>query len=95
MRSIEELDISPWPWRVAKRSVVTNDEFDLVDYVLDFYREEDAALVSAAPELYEALAAMLHCAEKGAPWPSDTNMAIAMDMARKALAKAAGEEASK
>ena len=54
--------------------------------------EQDATLIAAAPELYEALAAMLSCAEKEAPFTAGSGMSLAMDMARKAIKKAEGEE---
>lgn len=52
----------------------------------------DARLIAAAPELYEALAALLNCAEKEAPFTTESGMSIAMDMARKAIEKAGGAE---
>ena len=52
----------------------------------------DIHVIAAAPELYEALAAMISCAEKEAPFTTESGMAIAMDMARKAIKKAGGEE---
>lgn len=52
----------------------------------------DARLIAAAPELYEALAALLNCSEKEAPFTKGSGMSIAMDMARKAIEKAGGEE---
>lgn len=52
----------------------------------------DSKLIAAAPELYEALAALLLCAEKEAPFTTDSRMSIAIDMARKAIEKAGGEE---
>ena len=52
----------------------------------------DAHLIAAAPELYEALAAMLSCAEKEAPFTTGSGISISMDMARKAIKKAGGEE---
>lgn len=52
----------------------------------------DARLISATPELYEALAALLNCAEKEAPFTMESGMSIAMDMARKAIEKAGGVE---
>ena len=54
--------------------------------------EKDSKLISAAPELYEALAALLSCAEKEAPFTTDSRMSIAIDMARKAIEKAGGSE---
>lgn len=52
----------------------------------------DARLIAAAPELYEALAALLNCSEKEAPFTKESGMSIAMDMARKAIEKAGGGE---
>ena len=52
----------------------------------------DSKLIAAAPELYEALAALLSCAEKEAPFTTDSRMSIAIDMARKAIEKAGGTE---
>ena len=52
----------------------------------------DARLIAAAPELYEALAALLNCSEREAPFTRESGMSIAMDMARKAIEKAGGEE---
>lgn len=51
----------------------------------------DAHLIAAAPELYEALATFLNCAEKEGQFTTESGMSIAMDMARKALKKAGGE----
>lgn len=58
------------------------------DGALDEYERAFAA----APELYEALAALLNCAEKEAPFTMESGMSIAMDMARKAIEKAGGAE---
>ena len=52
----------------------------------------DSKLIAAAPELYEALAALLLCAEKEAPFTTDSRMSIAIDMARKAIEEAGGSE---
>ncbi len=52
----------------------------------------DARLISAAPDLYEAIAALLNCAEKEEPFTWESGMSIAMDMARKAIEKAGGVE---
>lgn len=52
----------------------------------------DIHVIAAAPELYEALAAMISCAEKEAPFTAGSGMSLAMDMARKAIKKAGGWE---
>ena len=90
MKTLEQLGISPTPWK-SYLSVFDAENMELCDSD-GVYSKGDAILIAAAPELYEALAAMLLCAEKEAPFTSESGMSIAMDMARKALAKAAGEE---
>ena len=98
MKTIEQLNISPTPWT---NTINTEKPFE-INSVWDArngcilsggYSESlnDARLIASAPDLYEALAAMLSCAEKEAPFTTGSGMSIAMDMARKALRKAAGE----
>lgn len=97
MKPISGLKISPWPWshdvNEDEQCMVYDAEGHEIAQV--FANDCDARIMDAAPEMYEALAAMLHCAEKEAPYTDMSHMDIAMDMARKALAKAAGEEESK
>ena len=98
MKTLEQLGISPAPWT---NTINTEEPFE-INSVWDArngcvlsggYSESlnDARLIAAAPELYEALAAMLSCAEKEAPFTSESGMSIAMNMARKAIKKAGGE----
>lgn len=97
MKTLEQLGISHAPWSVDDHNNIrTTDGHTLaVTMVSNAYGHDrtknDAFIIAAAPELYEALAAMLSCAEKEAPFTTESEMSIAMDMARKALAKAAGE----
>ena len=102
MKTLEQLGISPAPWKHTPADEWTHAGIDDANSggVGETYqvarRDEtaetaNACICAAAPELYEALAAMLSCAEKEAPFTSGSGMPIAMDMARKALAKAAGE----
>ena len=51
----------------------------------------DARLIAAAPELYEALAALLSCFEMESPFTKESRMPVAMDMARAVLEKAGGK----
>lgn len=98
MKTLDQLGISSAPWRV----ITVNGKLESVESCLGIesptvcnanrMKKEDARLISAAPELYEALAAMLSCAEKEAPFTAESGMSIAMDMARKAIEKAGGEE---
>lgn len=92
MKTLEQLGISPAPWRINDHASVLDRYCEIISGQYGPYNWHNAHLIAAAPELYEALAAMLSCAEKEAPFTSGSGMSIAMDMARKALKKAAGEE---
>ena len=99
MKTLEQLDISSAPWRQVANGygtldVLGSDDSLVVAYEnpLDDNDQENRRLIAAAPDLYEALAAMLSCAEKEAPFTAGSGISIAMDMARKALKKAGGEE---
>ena len=100
MKTLEELGISPSPWKTADdgmgykdiwcNATVTEDS-EGENIIAEAISKKDANMMAASPEMYEALAAMLSCAEKEAPFTTGSGMSIAMDMARKALRKAAGE----
>ena len=110
MKTLEQLGISPAPWR-ADTDKWGSDNDVLCEYTSDLVRKgerrtkvvarcnayfetfkADIRLIAAAPELYEALAAMLSCAEKDEPFTDESSMSVAIDMARKAIKKAGGEE---
>ena len=101
MKTLEQLGISPAPWKYIGYHYHKNGEYIHVGevrvkcgkrkVVVDI-AQPDARLIAAAPELYEALAALLNCAEKEAPFTTDSGMSIAIDMARKAIEKAGGEK---
>ena len=101
MKTLEQLGISPAPWKYIGYHYHKNGEYIHVGevrvkcgkrkVVVDI-AQPDARLIAAAPELYEALAALLSCAEKEAPFTTDSRMSIAIDMARKAIEKAGGTE---
>lgn len=99
MKKIKQLGISPAPWSNTvgtEKPFETNSVWDARNggILTGGYAESlnDARLIAAAPELYEALAALLNCAEKEAPFTTESGMSIAMDMARKAIEKAGGAE---
>ena len=92
MKTLEQLGISPAPWRINDHASVLDRYSAIISGQYGPYDWHNAHLIAAAPELYEAIAAMLSCAEKEAPFTTGSGMSIAMDMARKALKKAAGEE---
>ena len=96
MKTLEQLGISPAPWHIEKNTGVLCAKSErykhpIVDDCGNFENNNDKRLIAAAPELYEASAAMLSCAEKEAPFTSESGMSIAMNMARKAIKKAGGE----
>ena len=96
MKTIEQLGISPAPWHIEKNTGVLCAKseyykYPIVDDCGNFENNNDKRLIAAAPELYEALAAMLSCVEKEAPFTTGSGMSIAMDMAIKAIKKAGRE----
>ena len=97
MKPLEELGISPAPWHIEKNAGVLCAKSErykhpIVDDCGNFENNNDKRLIAAAPELYEALAAMLSCVEKEATFTAGSGMSLAMDMARKAIKKAGGWE---
>ena len=97
MKTLEQLGISPAPWYIEKNTGVLcakseHYKHPIVDDCGNFENNNDKRLIAAAPDLYEALAELLNCAEKEAPFTTDSGMYIAMDMARKAIEKAGGVE---
>ena len=99
MKPIEQLVTSPEPWEadIGEYSFWVNDsagELVCVKHCTSIDNRDidrrNARLIAAAPDLYEALAALLNCAEKEAPFTTDSGMYIAMDMARNAIEKARG-----
>ena len=92
MKTLEQLGISPAPWSINAHASVLDRYFAIISGQYGPYNWHNAHLIAAAPYLYEALAAILSCAEKEAPFTTGSGMSIAMDMARKALKKAQDEE---
>ena len=101
MKTIEELGVSPVPWKAdvgeysfwiddnAGKSVCMENSTGKNDRDIG---RRNARLIAAAPELYESLAALLHCSEKEAPFTTESGMSIAMAMAHAVLEKAGGKE---
>ena len=92
MLKLSELKISPAPWRINDQASVLDRYSAIISGQYGPYNWHNAHLIAAAPDLYEALAAMLSCAEKESTFTAESGMSIAMDMARKAIKKAGGEE---
>ncbi len=109
MKTLEQIGVSPAPWKQGEREPFCEDNIVRCDYKRKdgtpstrivascnaaFSPEQariDARLIAAAPELYEALAALLSCFEMESPFTGESRMPVAMDMARAALEKAGGE----
>ena len=110
MKTLEQIGVSPAPWKRGEWVPFCEDNIVRCDYKrkdgtpstrivascnATFSTEQagiDARLIAAAPELYEALAALLSCSERESPFTKESKMSIAMDMARKALEKAGGAQ---
>ena len=92
MKTLEQLGISQTPWRINDHASVLDRYSAIISGQYGPYDWNNAHLIAAAPELYEALAAMLSCAENEDPFTKESGMSISMDMARKAIAKAGGNE---
>ena len=97
MKTLEQLGISPSPWYIEKNTGVLCAKSEYYKYPIvdddgNFENNNDKLLIAAAPGLYEALAAMLSCAEKEVPFTMESRMSLAMDMARKAIKNAGGME---
>ena len=95
MKTMEQLGISPAPWYIEKNTGILcakseHYKHPIADDCGNFENNNDKRLIAAAPELYEALAALISCAAKEAPFTMESRMSIAMDMARKAIEKAGG-----
>lgn len=110
MKTLKELGISPAPWvqgKICKDMIHTSDLYHIIattdtsgiDYV------KDARLISAAPELYEALREMYECVNElqeyhcksqhtdGDKTCEDCKYNVAwLEKARAALEKAGGAE---
>lgn len=90
MKTIEELGVSRAPWRVGDDGVY----YDMVlsaggHSVAEWMDAKDARLISAAPDLYEALRAIYEVMANGKDYlPRDWS-----ERARAALEKAGGAEA--
>lgn len=95
MKRFEDLRCAPAPWKatIGSYNFWVDDNLGGLVCIKDTdsaIGRRNARLIAASPELYEALSAMLSCAEKEAPFTKESGMSIAMDMARKAIKKAGG-----
>ena len=92
MKRLEELGISPAPWRadLSIDDVAWIEDRRLNDIVrLDKYERKNARLIAAAPEMYAKAWELITAFDNRVMSPKH------IEALRKALAEAAGEEAAK
>ena len=103
MKTLEQLGISPAPWNLSPygpstmSTVATHGDIETADGRSffpngDFPEIQDARMIAAAPELYEALSVLLNFVKKETAVSTSRGMYIAMEKARKAIEKAGGAE---
>ena len=100
MKSIDELGVSPWPWKTAtndcgeKIGIVNGRGFYVARFATDV-NPRDARLIAAAPEMYERLYTIVHhvvcsCPRKDCETCNANTCWV--KKAKAVLAKAAGEK---
>lgn len=102
MKTLNQLGISPTPWRINDHASVLDRYCEIISGQYGPYNWYNAHLIAAAPELYEALRMYQEVFEeiRKSAWFIDANfheiMSInkVMTAADAALAKAAGERES-
>lgn len=104
MKPIEELGISPAPWREASYGlIVSSDNKKVADFGNSMYdpKAQDFVIMVSAPEMYECLLEAIEdkCRKCKASWYGECVTADGKDCEmvakwKSVLAKAAGEETS-
>ena len=101
MKRIEELGISPWPWTFCEsidnaRCVVRNL---LGKIIVGYTNSSNARLIAAAPNMYKTEYDLVDVIERlmngwagTCDVPPQDEVVAALEAAKKALVKAAGEE---
>ena len=103
MKTLEQLGISPAPWRINDHASVLDRYCEIISAQYGPYNWHNAHLIAAVPELYEALRMYQELFEKirKSAWFIDANfheiMSInkVMTASDAALAKAGGEEGAR
>ena len=97
MKTLEQLGISPAPWKPADDGIGYNDilcnvpvteDSEGYNIIAEAVDAKDARLIAAAPELYAALFEMVEMYRDGGSYDYEQEV---IKMAKSALAKAAGE----
>lgn len=97
MRRLEELGISPTPWRFSDdgmgecdircSGVSYGDDYEGEDIIAQSVQKKDASMLAAAPKLYKALRFAYGVIFENWAYDNDD-----FEMIKAALAEAAGEE---
>ena len=88
MKKLEQLGISPAPWRINDHVSVLDRYYEIISGQYGPYNWHNAHLIAAAPELYAALFEMVEMYRDGGSYDYEQEV---IKMAKAALAKAAGE----
>ena len=89
MKTLEQLGISPAPWRINDHASVLDRYSAIISGQYGQYNWHNAHLISASPKLYEACYEMLRYY-----YEQNTNTTVfntALELMKQAVAEAAGE----
>ena len=96
MKPLEQLGVSPAPWRINDHASVLDRYFEIISGQYGPYNWHNASLIAAAPELYEALRGLLEivCIDCNSSYKVDGKCVKCPRVvaAEAALKKAGGEE---
>lgn len=91
MKTLNQLGISPTPWRINDHASVLDRYCEIISGQYGQYNWHNAHLIAAAPELYEALYKITKEEGCGQDCAECTNHGCVIKECKAALAKAAGE----
>ena len=89
MKTLEQLGISPAPWRINDHASVLDRYSTIISGQYGPYNWHNAHLIAAAPLMYEALLDMVEMYRDGGSYDYEQEV---ITKAKAALAKAGGEE---
>ena len=90
MKTLEQLGISPAPWRINDHASVLDRYSAIISGQYGPYDWHNAHLIASAPELYDTLQSLVEYIDRECIPCGETACEL-MAAAHKALAKAAGE----
>ena len=90
MKTLEQLGVSPAPWRINDHASVLDRYFEIISGQYGPYNWHNASLIAAAPELYDMLQSLVEYIDRECIPCGETACEL-MAAAHNVLAKAAGE----